>query len=246
MILCIDVGASRMKWGLVGPRGWVKQGAIGNADIGTLILRDWQNLPRPARVVGVNTAGEAQRVRLEGQLARWRASVEWIRPSGADGAKSGVVSDYRQGELAADRFALIVAARRRVLRDGAGAACVVVNAGTSVSIDALDAEGRLRGGVVLPGLRVMIEALAAVMPMARLTGGGFKPFPVNDADAAATGAIRAIAGAVEKTRATLDASQPVRAFVTGGAAQDVAPHIALPLDVVDNLVLEGVLALAEG
>jgi len=70
VILCIDVGASRLKWGLASPHGWLKQGGVANAEIGTLMLRDWQNLPRPARVVGVNTAGEAQRVRVEGQLAR--------------------------------------------------------------------------------------------------------------------------------------------------------------------------------
>ena len=70
MILCIDVGASRLKWGLAGPHGWLKHGDVANAEIGTLMLRDWQNLPRPARVVGVNTSGEAQRVRVYGADAR--------------------------------------------------------------------------------------------------------------------------------------------------------------------------------
>ena len=41
-------------------------------------LRDWQNLPRPARVVGVNVAGEATRVRVEAQLVRWRTTPEWL------------------------------------------------------------------------------------------------------------------------------------------------------------------------
>ena len=76
MILVLDCGNSRLKWGLAGPHGWVSQGNVPNQEIGTLALRDWQNLPRPARVVGVNVAGEATRVRVEAQLVRWRTPPE--------------------------------------------------------------------------------------------------------------------------------------------------------------------------
>jgi hypothetical protein len=34
-------------------------------------------------------------------------------------------------------------------------------------------------------------------------------------------------------------------FLAGGAAADLAPHLTAPLELVDNLVLEGVLVLAE-
>ena len=243
MILCIDVGGSRMKWGLAGPHGWMKQGDVANAQIGTLILRDWQNLPRPERVVGVNTAGEAQRVRVEGQLARWRAGVRWIKPAAKGG---GVINDYRQGELASDRWVSLIAARRRATAGTGAGACVVVNAGTCVTIDALDADGRFRGGVMLPGLELMLKALAEAMPLARTSGGARKDFPINDADGAATGVARAVAGAVALTRDLIaHAGAPVRIFIGGGAAGEIAPHLAAPVEVVDNLVLEGVLALAD-
>ena len=67
MILLLDCGNSRFKWALAGPHGWISQGNIPNQEIGTLALRDWQSLPRPARAVGVNVAGEATRVRVEAQ-----------------------------------------------------------------------------------------------------------------------------------------------------------------------------------
>lgn len=243
MILCIDVGGSRLKWGLAGPHGWYKLGDVANAQIGTLILRDWQNLPRPERVIGVNTAGEAQRVRVEGQLARWRAGIKWIKAAAKGG---GIINEYRQGELAPDRWASLVAARRRATTNGGSEACVVVDAGTCVTIDALDAEGRFRGGVMLPGLNSMLAALAGAMPQARTSGGHWKEFPVNDADAAATGVVRAVCGAVRVTRELIAPDDtPVRTFVGGGAAKEIAPHLAAPVMVVDNLVLEGVLALAE-
>ena len=73
MLLLLDSGHSRLAWGLASEHGWVAQGAVRNQDIGTLALREWQNLPRPARVIGVNVAGEATRVRVEAQLLRWRS-----------------------------------------------------------------------------------------------------------------------------------------------------------------------------
>src|SRR3569832_1559018 len=104
--LILQIGNSRMKWGLIGPRGWYAQGILPNTDIGTLALRDWQNLPRPARAVGVNAAGEPVRVRVEGQLSRWRLPMLWLTARERGG---GVVNRYRlPTQHAADRWALLL------------------------------------------------------------------------------------------------------------------------------------------
>jgi type III pantothenate kinase len=140
----------------------------------------------------------------------------------------------------------LIAAHRRATAGENAQACVVVNAGTCVTIDALDAGGRFRGGVMLPGLQSMLAALADAMPLSRTAGGHWKDFPVNDADGAATGVVRAVSGAVAQTRAIIaHGEDPVRVFIGGGAAGEIAPHLAPPVEVVDNLVLEGVLALAD-
>jgi len=97
-ILVIDVGNSRMKWAMRGPAGWSARGAVANQDIGTLAVRDWQNLERPACAVGVNVAGEAARVRVEGQFARWRLMVEWLRVAG-EGVKGTVAGVDSPGAL---------------------------------------------------------------------------------------------------------------------------------------------------
>src|SRR5216110_1787772 len=124
MILVIDSGNSRMKWGLYGPRGWLGHGVVSNAALATLALRDWQNLPRPVRAVGVNVAGEAARVRVEGQLTRWRLPMEWLH---ASRAAAGVTNRYtRPEQLGPDRWASLVAARRRALaRESETSACIV-------------------------------------------------------------------------------------------------------------------------
>ena len=243
--LILHVGNSRMKWGLVGPRGWYAQGIIPNADIGTLALRDWQNLPRPARAIGVNAGGEAVRVRLESQVSRWRLPVIWLVAQERGG---GIVNRHRPAsQLGADRWALLVASRRRALEgDAAGAPCVAVNAGTIVTIDALDADGVYEGGIVVPGPHLMLRAMADRAPALKVPPGTYRPFSTTTADAIATGAIEAVCGAIELTRARLREGEPsVRCYLTGGAAHEIAPHLGGPVEVVDNLVLEGVLALAE-
>ena len=233
-----------MKWGLIGPRGWYAQGILPNSEIGTLALRDWQNLPRPANAIGVNAGGEAVRVRVEAQLSRWRLPILWLA---AQEHAGGIVNRYRPaGQLGADRWALLVAARRRVLGSAhAGAPCVAVNAGTVVTIDALDGEGVFQGGIIVPGPHLMLQALADRAPALKIAPGDYRTFPANTQDALATGAIEAVCGAIELMRGRFsDDDTAVPCYLTGGAAHGLAPHLTGPLEVVDNLVLEGVLALA--
>jgi len=245
-ILAIDIGNSRMKWALVGPRGWRHQGVLANADIGSLALRDWHGLPAPLRVVGVNVAGEAARVRLEAQLGRWRVMPEWLT---ASAAACGVQNRYaRPSQLGADRWASLCAARRRALSgDLFPPACVVVNAGTAVTVDALDADGVFRGGLILPGLRLMLQALSENTAALKVPPGEMRAFPDNTADALYSGAMSAVCGAIEAMRRRVDPNaERVRCYLAGGAAAEIAPHLNPPVEVVDNLVLEGVLALAGG
>jgi type III pantothenate kinase len=243
VILVLDCGNSRLKWGLAGPHGWISQGNIPNQEIGTLALRDWQNLPRPRRVVGVNVAGEATRVRVEAQLVRWRMPPQWLI---AQEEAGGVYNRYAlPSQLGADRWASLVAARQRVANELFPSSCVVVNAGTAVTVDALDEAGVFRGGIVLPGLHMMLQALAANTSALKVPPGHFHDFPINTADALASGVMQAVCGAIEQVRRRLADDGPVpRAYLAGGAAADVAPHLTAPVEVVDNLVLEGVLALA--
>jgi type III pantothenate kinase len=240
-VLVLDVGNSRTKWGLHGIRGWLAFGATPNSEIGTLALRDWQNLPRPERIVGVNVAGEPARVRTEAQLARWRVAPTWLT---ASAAAAGVVNTYAPPEsLGADRWAALVAARKRARALDPVPSMVVVNAGTAVTIDALDADGVFRGGLILPGPRVMLQALAERTAGLKVAPGRYRDFPTCTGDALYSGAIHAVTGAIGGMLARL--SGEPRCLIAGGAAAEIAPYVGITAEVVDNLVLEGVLELAE-
>src|SRR6202158_6509700 len=106
MLLLLDSGHSRLAWGLASEHGWVAQGEVRNQDIGTLALREWQNLPRPARVIGVNVAGEATRVRVEAQLLRSRTMPDWLIAS--EYAAGGTNRYARPSPRGAGRRAAVV------------------------------------------------------------------------------------------------------------------------------------------
>ncbi|MEO5765274.1 MAG: type III pantothenate kinase [Casimicrobiaceae bacterium] len=171
--------------------------------------------------------------------------MEWLS---ASAQAAGVVNRYeRPAQLGADRWASLVAARKRaVAGEPFPPPCVVVNAGTAVTIDALDAEGVFRGGLILPGIALMLRALADNTAALKMPPGEFEAFATNTPNALHTGAIQAICGAIELTREGLRRDDVyARCYLAGGAAHLVAPHLSEPVEVVDNLVLEGVLELAQ-
>lgn len=237
MILCLDAGNSRLKWGLHDLAGWQAKGALAHADIGTLA----QSLPtQPRRIVACNVAGAAVGAQIEALASVLAVPFEWFRSGASAG---GVVNGYDQpAQLGADRWAALIGARS--LHPGAA---LVVMTGTATTVDCLDAAGVFRGGLILPGLDLMRRALArntADLPEAR---GVYRPLPTNTDDAIVSGCLAATVGAIEfmAERACRPASADFCCLLSGGAAAPLAPLITLPLRRVDNLVLEGLARLYE-
>lgn len=244
MILCLDAGNTRLKYGLHDGTAWQVQGAIDYAGVDLLALR----LPAaPERIIACNVAGPAvaaQIERLAGQLA---APLAWF----ASGAEcGGVTNGYAQPtQLGADRWAALIGAR--ALQPGA---VLVVMAGTATTIDLLDERGVFRGGLILPGLALMRQALAkntAALPEA---SGHFSLLPINTGDAIVSGALDATLGAIERmarrfasTGAAPALHYPGGTFgnfcclLSGGAAGELLPHFDLPVRPIEHLVLEGLL-----
>ena len=227
MILCLDAGNSRLKYGLVDGGGWRKQGALDYQAFGDLVAE----LPeRPTRIVACNVAGEAVGLRIKALANSLDAPLDWLTSSAA---ACGVTSVYdNPGQLGADRWAALIAAR--ALHAGPA---VVVMAGTATTIDALDGDGMFRGGLILPGLSLMRAALAGNTADLPHAAGHYRPQPTNTDDAIVSGAIHATLGAIGRLHTTL--GEDALCMLSGGAATELAPHLDLPLRLIDNLVLEG-------
>ncbi|MDO8790100.1 MAG: type III pantothenate kinase [Sulfuritalea sp.] len=227
MILCLDAGNSRLKYGLFDGAGWRLQGALDYQAFDDLSV---QFPGKPQRIVACNVAGEATRLRIEALAGRLALPIEWLASSAA---ACGVSNGYdKPRQLGADRWAALIAAR--ALHAGPA---VVVMAGTATTIDALDDKGVFRGGLILPGLHLMRTALARNTADLPHAAGQYKAQPTNTDDAIVSGAIHATLGAIERMRATLN--KDALCLLSGGAAAELAPHLGLPHRLIENLVLEG-------
>ncbi len=104
--------------------------------------------------------------------------------------------------------------------------------------------------MILPGLELMARALAsdtAQLPQAAPQTVALDRFADNTVDAIASGCIAAQVGAIEHALALHARSQApavVECVLAGGAAAFIAPHLALPCQRVENLVLIGLQTVA--
>lgn len=238
-ILAIDAGNSRIKWGAHDDGSWAVQDWVPTARAERL-ARAWAAIGAPDRVIAANVAGERVARRIATAARRFRRRVRFVK---SVARQCGVTSSYDSpARLGADRWAALIGARH--FHRGA---CVVVNAGTTMTVDALTADGVFLGGMIVPGMELMRGALARKTAGLQRPGAGrFAFFPARTADAIQSGAINALAGAVERMQRYLrEAGQGAPLTVlSGGAAPDLAPRLTGPLEVVDNLVLEGLIRIA--
>jgi type III pantothenate kinase len=238
MILCLDVGNTRIKAGIGGPGGWHAQAAFDLADIAGL-RQQLQLWPRPPRALGCNVAGANAGRDIEASIGELGMAVEWIVPSGE---QLGVRNSYeRPAQLGADRWAALIGARG--LHDGA---CLVVSCGTATTIDVLDAVGVFQGGLILPGLGLMRSALTAATAQLPAAAGKYVPLPRNTGDAIVSGSIEATAGAIARMFPRIACQSAAICLLSGGDADALAPHLQLPVRRVDYLVLEGLARIAAG
>ena len=105
-------------------------------------------------------------------------------------------------------------------------ACIVVNAGTAVTIDALDGDGVFRGGLILPGIDLMLRALADNTAALRTPPGAFANYPTTTADALFSGAVQAACGAIEQMRRWLRGHGPEVTCYSPAAAHPTSRRIS--------------------
>ena len=237
-LLAIDAGNTRIKWGVHEGGRWVANGMLPTAEAARL-GEAWARAPVASRAIASNVAGPGVASHLENACARTGLALRVIR---SEASEQGVVNGYAQAsQLGSDRWASLVAAHAT----GPGHK-LVVNVGTALTIDALTADGRFLGGLIVPGPALMRRSLDRGTAGLRLTEGEYHDFPRSTPDAITSGAIQACAGAIERLREAMAerGTAPEHIALSGGAAEELAPHLPIPFTVHENLVLEGLVLIA--
>ena len=229
--VAIDAGNTRIKWGLHDGSTWIEKGVFATADAAWLndAADEW---PVQTRIVVCNVAGPTVGKVIAKQLTSRYANIAWLH---AAAETCGVHNAYEHPEqLGADRWAALIGARGQV-----SSACLVVCAGTATTVDLLDADGQFRGGLILPGFDLMRSALARDTAQLPFAEGEFRAEPRNTLDAIVSGCLHAQAGAIERMFAPIAAQPAAVCLLTGGSAARLAPHLNIPSQLMDNLILDG-------
>jgi type III pantothenate kinase len=237
-VLAIDAGNTRIKWALHDGTAWIARGTLPTAeaqDVGAL----WSGFAAGTRAIAANVAGDAVGADMGQACAKHGLELAIIA---SRHAQLGVTNGYRDpAQLGADRWAALIAAHH-----SATGHKLVVSAGTALTIDALCADGRFLGGLIVPGPALMRRSLDRGTAGLRLTEGAFDPFPRSTPDAITTGALQAAIGALARMReAMAQRGFPAdRLILSGGAAAEIEPHLPMPATLNDNLVLDGLALIA--
>jgi len=244
MILAIDAGNSRVKWGWHDGNGWTSVATVSLIEFAA--SSDHVNPfsithEAPEHIVISNVAGDGAHQLLVNWTSIFDAEPQWLR---AEAEHYGVKNTYERPEvLGPDRWAALVAARS--LHNGAS---LVVNAGTATTVDMLTADGTFLGGAILPGVELMRFVLHEHTGRLPIQDGQHREMPRNTVDAIETGCRHAQAGAVERMyRVFRDIAPAPLCIVAGGAGRTLVDQLSMPRRYVENLVLDGLarIALAE-
>lgn len=238
-VLVMDAGNTRIKWGLHDGQRWRAAGAVATRDAAVLEAAVARLPAAPGGLLAANVAGDAARRAIEAAAGSLGLQARFVV---ASPACAGVRNGYREpGRLGADRWAALVGARAR-----SAGPCVVANAGTAITVDALDADGMFLGGMIVPGVELMLRALEGGTAGLRAERGAFAVFPTCTADAMTTGALSAAAGAVRSMLERMErhCGRAPALLLTGGAAGELQPLLPASVQHVERLVLEGLVAIS--
>jgi type III pantothenate kinase len=235
--LVVDVGNTRIKWGLCSACGIRATAALppDAPDAWHEQLQRW-NLTGSLvwAVTGVHPG------RQDGLLRWLQARGDTGHMLDAEHLPLRVLVEHPR-KVGIDRLLDAVAANSR-RRPGAPA--VVIDAGSAVTVDWLDEAGAFRGGAIFPGLRLMARALhehTALLPLVEVPQG-IPPLPgTATAPAITAGIFWAVVGGIQALTAQLGAGSAGHpdVFLTGGDAALL--HQALPATLLwPDMTLEGI------
>lgn len=258
ILIAVDVGNSRAKWGrfvdgrlvdtaslpLADPAAYDEQATRwgiepSTADGESSVIGHWP------LVIRHSPAWSLASVNLDGA----HLLLDWLSRRGFDPpfivddpAKLPLRVDLEKPEaVGIDRLlnAVAVNARRQPSQT-----VVIVDCGTAITVDALSREGTFLGGAIASGLGLSARALHEFTYWLPAVDVAAAPVPLGQSTETAMrsglfwGTVGAVKELVRRVAGSLEASAAV--YLTGGDAALLAPHLELPAELVPDLTLHGI------
>ncbi len=240
-ILAIDSGNSFLKWGYFKNDQWLICKTVHNQDLSSISL-DWGHLEQPDIVIVSHVSGNVIHDQLHDLLKIWNTKLYWIT---ALPEQCGVTNNYSDPyQLGSDRWAALIAAWNKFRES-----CLVVDIGTGMTVDMLSPEGIFLGGIIVHGPYILMQSIQSNTAIKLMDECyQYEVFPVNTASALYSGTIQSLTGSIERMMGLYNLQHGCaikHCIVTGGGMVELLPYMDFEHVVVDNLVLEGLVLIAQ-
>ncbi|OOZ34617.1 type III pantothenate kinase [Solemya velesiana gill symbiont] len=242
-VLLIDIGNTNLKW------SWLDNRKLSSADsaphesdaFAKIAANCWGDADTPDRVVVANVAGRE----IEQHLSDWSQNVWGVTPEivTTSAQALGVVNAYENpAQLGVDRWLTLVAVHGRY----PGAACIV-DCGTAITIDVIDAHGVHKGGLILPGFELMRRSLLERTNIPRVDVACGKQLLAKDtATAVAAAGIHAAAALIERViaKTAQELGARLTLILTGSGSRKLLEVLESTGTVIPDLVMVGLAMIA--
>jgi type III pantothenate kinase len=233
VILDLDFGNTAGKWRIVDAEKVVSRGFFDYLDLASF-FQDLPKVVRRIRAVSVLSI-QHQRYLFQEIEACFSLSIEYVVV--AESA-CGLINGYEDPQrLGADRWVAMVAAWQ-YFRCG----CLVVDAGSALTIDCIDSQGKHCGGYIIPGLILMQDALNAKTGKIQIDNCEVGLMPgINTRQAVGHGSILAMVSAIKAVYDSFEQqlSMSPALVVTGGDAKTLLPYLSPQAVHYPDLVFDG-------
>lgn len=247
MILELDAGNTRIKWRLreqKDGRTWhtlAEDSVFAEHKVPSVFIelsKQLEKLPmaRIDRMLVSTVRGEGFKTVFSSVMTeKWHLQPEYATVTAQ---ACGVRNGYEEaGKLGVDRWLAVVAAYAQLR-----GACCVVDCGTTITVDLVEADGQHLGGYIVPGLHLMRNALAnRSKALATAASAWEVAEPGRSTLAAVHNGILAMALGFLRDihRGELQAGRQVQWILTGGDAPYLAAHLDWECRIVPDLVMDG-------
>lgn len=251
-VLLVDAGNSRLKWSIL-KKGKVSSSeaiVYGNdAPIDSLSSLIKTNKKDCEYVLLVSVQGE-EFIKHARRIAKGE-KVDLINITSQ--TKLGELKNAYENpqQLGADRFVAMLAGYYKA----GDKACIIVDCGTAVTIDAIDNTGQHLGGLILPGLQVSSDSLlkgARQLELDPHQRDNIQLLANNTSQAilggsfyGLSGAINEICSKIEKEITDLEGTCDIVKIICGGDAELLLPQLSSEFLIQADLVMEGLQLIAE-
>lgn len=245
--LLIDAGNTRLKWVCLDAQGELSTIQYSSYETGQMadclrVILIQQ--PEVEKILFLHVLGQDIEPELL-QLAKQRGiHLQFVRTPARG---YGVTVAYQEaGRLGADRFVAMVAAHQLALAQPV----IVIDAGTALTIDTLNAKGQHLGGLILSGLRLSSDALIARSKAKHMSQADLispRLFATDTLQAIGSGSVFGIAASIDGITQRIQdkLQQPAQCILTGGDAAFLQSYLLGDYVLSEDLVMRGLQYIME-